>query len=314
MGVLGLRCGIIALALLSHSYIMNGQAAYTMNHPLEIHVRDRDGAPIKGAMVLVRPEESSEGIAASYDAGGVYYSNIAHERSLIIEIRHPEYEPQERRIRIESAHTRATFILGRPGDTYAYISNIMMPYTPMPDVLGFIATHITAEETGLEKNIRSELVTTLGLDPQSIQLLNGGRWPVASPYGIIRIKAPESAAELKEIRARLLEQLRASDIITSAGPVLMIEEHSNGAGTMLQLFTNRINVGFHPSVKDEDARKLIEAAGLRVTGFSGASMAYETVAAASTDEEINQLARQLREQKTVYWADVITTDIIPKGW
>lgn len=313
MNVSGAGRGIILLALMSHSSISSGHPVPEMQHPLEIHVRDREGALIKDVVVSIRPEGSSQAIVASYDDSGIYYSDMVQVRWLVIEVRHPEYESQERRIRIESAHTRATFILGRPGDTYAYVSNIMMPYVPMHDILGFLVTGALAEEAGSDKELRSRLASAFAIDPDSIRLLNNGSWPRSSAYGIIRINT-KGGTDVREYRSRLLELLRTSDLIKSAGPVLKMEEHSNGAGTLLQLFTNRIDVRFHPSVKDEDARKILEGMGLRVIDFRGAIQAYETIAPVSVGEEINQFARQLRGMENVYWADVITSDMIPKGW
>ena len=283
------------------------------NHRLMITVRDTAGNPLPHGSVLVVLEQTADTLRAEYDPDRrIYYADP--DGFVTIRVSHPGYEPQQQRVSANSALTTVTFILGKPGDSYAYIASAMLPYEPRPDIIGFYLPRRDDSDAITDDELKRRLAATIPIARESIEFLGGGEGG-GVVYGVFHLDTGGSAESIARMRSSLLRDLRGNPMIAQAGPVYAIERHSVLTWKiMLGFLSNRLYVRFMPKIRNDEARATLEGIGLRIIRFIGVMESFEVAADPSIGDDINDVARRLRALKSVYLADVVPCELIPKDW
>jgi hypothetical protein len=296
--------------------VMRRKAPDGYDHRLMITIRDTAGERLSHASVLVIPWRTTDTLPATYDPDRhIYYADPDGEFFATIRVGHPGYEPQQRRVVMMSASNVVTFILGKPGDAYACIGSIMLPYEPRPDIIGFYLPRQPDSNAIGDNELKARLAATIPIERDSIEFFSSGG---GAAYGVLHLHSREGAGSIGQMRSRLLRDLRGNAMIAQAGPVYEIERHSITGEIMLGFLSNRLYVGFMPGVGDDEIRATLDRMGLRIMKsfdlFSGVTKTLEVAADPSIGDDINDIARQLRALNSVCRADVVPFDIVPKDW
>lgn len=275
-----------------------------IQHAVEITVMNREGVHLKDARVMVQPAGSAAPVPAGYDAARqIYYADVAHVPHVVIEVSHAEYEGEKRIVRIQSGHQESIFMLGKKGDTFAYVGQGKMPYTPRPEVVGFVPAMKSGEMPVQPDEFKRSIAAEIGVPADSIEMLSSGGWKPVIDQGVVHIVRDGSGKADMNMRREILEKLRRSTLVQQAGPVYRVEG-SMGRGGVLQIFTNILLVQFMPGTGEQEIMALLSRLGARILTYHGSIDAYEIIMPESSDEDVNIVAERLLGSGLVYSATV----------
>lgn len=273
-----------------------------IQHAVEITVMNREGVLLSDAKVTVQPAGNAAPVPVGYDAARqIYYADIAHISHVIIEVSHAEYEGERRVVRIQSGHQQSLFVLGKKGDAFAYVGQGKMPYTPRPEVVGFVIDLGGSNGLLSPAELKQKIADHIDLPADSIELFHSGGLDQRISQGIVHVSRTGSGEIDMKARKELIGKLRRSSFIQQAGPVYNMDDRLRMQGSIsFKLLTNILMVQFKPGVSEQEIQDILDEIGAQTRMFYSSSDTYVVTLDDSTDEDINATVEKLLNSGRVY--------------
>jgi hypothetical protein len=276
-----------------------------LKYQFEIPVTDESGKLIAGANVLAVPESVGETATAEWDeVRQVYGFKSLLPGFYSIELNHPDFRTQRKRVQVHPRSTEEPFVLVRASAASLFRDNISVAYESEPDLLGIIPApdlEDIADEV-LGEPLRAVL-DRLGLVLDEATAHLEKEWSGEAPTepsvpGAMLVRRRRGAVADENLPDSGLRELRASPRVQAAGPVV------HRAGPNFTILTNRLLVRFRPEVSTEQADRLLSAENLtRLDQLQMQALVSRVQADPAIGAGISQIAERLVESGLVEYAE-----------
>lgn len=280
---------------------------------LEIVVLNPGAQPVTGASVTATADAQTAGVlTADYKSERALYALDDLSMGFYdLEVSHPNYVTQRRRIQVHPKPTRVTFMLSEADVRFTLQGNTQVPYASDPDEIGILPApeqNIDVDMDAADVQTLRQLVESLNLevavdvdaDAVGVEALGG----LPPGYdGLVVRRPPRAALALTESATRdetrdELVRLRQSSLVSAAGPIFRRTRNA------FSIFTNLLHVRFRPEAGRDQINGLLSEFGLSNPQPTGiAANLFLVEAPIGIGEGINQIAIRLSEESGVEYAE-----------
>ena len=265
---------------------------------LEIQLTDADSKPIKEATILVTPEAIGEKVSADFDARRmIYFVEKLRPGFFKVEISHPDFKPEVRRVQVHPRPTRVRFLLIRRDvgdDAYTFQGGERVEIKSAQNSIGIIFSPAEIEKEGALQGL-IDLFNVVGSKPDWL--------PAAADASLVTdivIPWTTTVPVPADPLVNPLETLRESKYVEAAGSIF------SKSGETMTVFTHRLMVEFRPEANLEEIRGLLEREGLKIVEAMSYAPGLFLVSAETSIgvKEINNKVQALLDSPLVSTAEL----------
>lgn len=223
---------------------------------LEIQLTDSDSKPIKEATILVTPEAIGQKVSADYDARRrIYFVEKLRPGFFKVELSHPDFKPEVRRVQVHPRPTRVRFLLIRRDvgeGAYVFQGGERVEIKSAQDSIGIIFSLAKIEKEGALQDL-IELFNKVGSKPDWLP----ASADVSTVTDIVIPWTTTVSVPTNPV-VNPLEVLRESEYVEAAGSIF------SKSGETMTVFTHRLIVEFRPEANRNEINRILEHEGLRI--------------------------------------------------